>query len=125
MRVFSVEPINCRAGNVNLKNLSSENLMTLSAIKEIALDKGIDIQITKSKDSPMFKYENIYTVIAKKTIPNLKTALLKPMLHAGACTIMPKQACSSEVAANIYKAVKKSVCALEEKLYISKKPTIF
>lgn len=120
MIINKIDNTNFGAGNVFLNRINSENtLKCYNSIKKLAEDKGIDIFITKNKETKYLPKEDMYTVIAKKEIPVVSRMFFsvgKFARHGTGCTILSKKASEEELSTRIYNAAMNAIEILEKKL---------
>ncbi len=111
---------NFGAGNVFLKRINSENtIKCYNSIKKLAEDKGMDIFITKNKETKYLPKEDMYIVLAQKEIP-VVTRMFFPVgniqRHGTGCAIISKEANEEELSTKIYNATMNAIEILEKKL---------
>ncbi len=119
MNIDKVNMTNFGAGNVQLTRIAPESIPSLKAIKKIAEDKGMDIFITKNKETKYLPKEDMYIVIAKKDIPVVLRTFFsvgKISKHGTGCAILSKKANEEELSTRIYNATMSAIEILEKKL---------
>jgi len=123
MHVDRTDNINFGAGNVYLKRVNPENVLSYKAIKKIAEDKGMDIFISKNKETKYLPREDMYMVMAIKERPIMTRGFFRignDVRHGVGCAIMSKKTKPEELAVRIYNATMNAIDVLEKKLETQK-----
>ncbi len=107
------------AGNVQLTRIAPESVSSLKAIKKIAEDKGMDIFISKNKESKFLPKEDMFLILATKERPIITRGFFeigKETQHGANITILNKDINKKDFGIKIYNATMNAIEALENKL---------
>lgn len=123
MNIDKVNNVKFEAGNVRLKRISAEKISSYDAIKKIAEDKGMDIFISKNKETKYLPRENMFLVLASKDTPIVARKFFRVGTktdHTAFCIIANKQISKEELGVRIYNAAMNAIESLEAKLGANK-----
>ena len=123
MNIDKVNTVKFEAGNVHLKRVCTEKIPSYEAIKKIAEDKGMDIFISKNKESKYFPKEDMFLVLAFKEQPVIARNFFRvgtKSSHAANCVIVNKDVKNEELGVRVYNATMNAIESLEGKLGINK-----
>ena len=106
MKVSQVTKTNFTAGSIYLKNIDSNEIKSLNAIRKIAEDKNIDFFISKREDSFYLPTHNMYLLFANRL----------GGLHTAACELVDKKTGLSKLSVRLYNSAVNMMEKIENNL---------